>query len=145
MFNEELQLNDLLFIEKRLERLEKEQNKKRDAQKAAIETDLLLRMKSHLDKGCSLRSFVLSGDEEKLIASYPFLTRKTVIIILNVGEDAVEGSGPDPPFERAFPRSRILSGLPYPPKLKRSFLCSIRQSDRSFSKSFTLISPPWTG
>ena len=30
LFNEELQLNDLLFIEKRLERLEKEQNKKRD-------------------------------------------------------------------------------------------------------------------
>jgi ribosome-binding ATPase len=90
MFNEELQLNDLLFIEKRLERLEKEQNKKKDGQKAGIETDLLLRMKSHLDKGTSLRSFVLSGDEEKLIASYPFLTRKTVILILNVDEDELK-------------------------------------------------------
>lgn len=85
--NEELQLNDLIFIEKRLERLDKEQNKKRDVQKGAVETDLLTRMKGHLDKGSSLRSFVLSGTEEKLIASYPLLTRKTIIIILNVGED----------------------------------------------------------
>jgi len=45
LFNEELQLSDLLFIEKRFERLEKEQNKKKDAQKVALETDLLTRMK----------------------------------------------------------------------------------------------------
>ena len=89
ILNEELQLNDLLFIEKRLERLEKE-NRKRDAGKAAAETDLLNRMKNHLDGGRSLRSFVLSGDEEKLITSYPFLTRKTVIIILNVGEEELK-------------------------------------------------------
>ncbi len=85
--NEELQLHDLILIENRLERLEKEQNKKRDAQKVAAETDLLTRMKGHLDKGSSLRSFVLNEVEEKLISSYPLLTRKTVIIILNVGED----------------------------------------------------------
>jgi len=84
--NEELQLNDLLFIEKRLERLEKE-NKKKDVQRVATETDLLARMKSHLERDRSLRSFVFSEAEEKLIASYPLLTRKTVIIILNVGED----------------------------------------------------------
>ncbi len=65
ILNEELQLNDLLFIDKRLERIEKEHNKKRDAQKAAIETDLLNRMKSHLDKGCSLRTFVLSETSKK--------------------------------------------------------------------------------
>ena len=86
-FNEELQLNDLLFIEKRLERLEKEQNKKRDTQKVTAEADLLTRMKGHLDEGFSLRSFAFSQVEEKLIMSYPFLTRKAIIIILNVGED----------------------------------------------------------
>jgi len=88
ILNDELQLNDLLFIEKRLERLQKEQRK--DAQKAISERDLLTRMKSHLDMGYPLRSFVLSKEEEKLIASYPFLTRKMVIIILNVGENKLK-------------------------------------------------------
>jgi len=101
ILNEELQLNDLLFIDKRLERIEKE-NRKRDVQKAAIETDLLTRMKSHLDKGCPLRTFVLSETEERLIASYPFLTRKTVIIILNVGEDEVKDQNLIPSFKERF-------------------------------------------
>jgi ribosome-binding ATPase len=102
ILNEELQLNDLLLIEKRLERLEKEQNKKRDAQKVAIETDLLTRMKSHLDRGCSLRSFGLSEAEEKLITSYPLLTRKTVIIILNVGEDELRDQDLIPRLKERF-------------------------------------------
>jgi len=90
LFNEGLQLNDLLFIEKRLERLEKEQNKKRNVQKMAMEAGLLTRMKEHLETGRLLRNFFLTEAEEKLIASYPFLTRKAVIIILNVGEEIQE-------------------------------------------------------
>ena len=90
ILNEELQLHDLILIENRLERLEKERNKKRDAQKAAAETHLLTRMKGHLDKGSSLRNFVLSEAEEKLISGYSLLTRKTVIIILNVDEDTLK-------------------------------------------------------
>lgn len=101
ILNGELQLNDLLFIDKRLERLEKE-NRKRDAQKAAIETDLLTRMKSHLEKGCSLRTFVFRETEEKLIAGYPFLTRKTVIIILNVGENELKTQNLIPPLRERF-------------------------------------------
>ena len=90
LFNEELQLNDLLFIEKRLERLEKEQNRKKDVQKTALETDLLTRMKVHLEAGGFLRKFSLSEVEEKLIGSYPLLTRKAMIIILNTGEEISE-------------------------------------------------------
>jgi GTP-binding protein YchF len=90
LFNEELQLNDLLFIEKRLERLEKEQNRKKDVQKTALETDLLPRMKVHLEAGGFLRKFSLSEGEEKLIASYPLLTRKAMIMILNTGEEISE-------------------------------------------------------
>jgi len=86
-FNEELQLSDLLFIEKRLERIEKEQGKKKEVQKVAMEKDLLTRMKGHLEGGRFLRDFPLSEAEQKLIASYPLLTRKPDIIILNVGED----------------------------------------------------------
>ncbi len=93
LFHEELQLNDLLFIEKRMERLDKEPNSKKDAQKRAMETDLLTRMKVHLETGRLLRTFCLTEDEEKLVASYPLLTRKAVIIILNVGETEVGDQG----------------------------------------------------
>jgi len=90
LFNEELQLNDLLFIEKRLERLAKEQNRKSDGRKAAMETDLLSRMKVHLEAGGYLKDFGFTEDEERLIASYPLLTRKALILILNFGEEDLE-------------------------------------------------------
>jgi GTP-binding protein YchF len=91
--NEELKLNDLLFIEKRRERLEKEHRKKIDLRKAALETDLLTRMKNHLEAGHFLSTFAWSEEEEKLVAGYPLLTRKPLIIVLNIGEEQL--SGPD--------------------------------------------------
>jgi GTP-binding protein YchF len=101
--NEELQLNDLLFIEKRLERLEKEQNRKKDVQKMAMEADLLARMKIHLETGHFLKSFPLADTDEKLIASYPFLTRKAMILILNVGETDVGNGDPLGRLRERFP------------------------------------------
>jgi hypothetical protein len=59
-------------------------------------------MKSHLEKGCSLRTFVFRETEEKLIAGYPFLTRKTVIIILNVGENELKTQNLIPPLRERF-------------------------------------------
>jgi hypothetical protein len=50
--------------------------KKRDVQKAAMETDLLTRMKVHLEAGRFLRNFLLTEAEERLIASYPLLPGK---------------------------------------------------------------------
>ncbi|MFH1489449.1 MAG: DUF933 domain-containing protein, partial [Pseudomonadota bacterium] len=88
--NEELQLNDLLFIEKRLERLGKERRKKSDLPGIGLETDLLKRMKDHLEEGNFLRNFPLDPEEEKRITSYPFLTRKALIIILNIVEDQLK-------------------------------------------------------
>lgn len=92
-FHEELQFNDMLFVEKRLERLGKERGKKADAQRVALETDLLARMRAHLEASRPLRSFGFTDDEQRLIGSYPLLTRKPVIQALNVGEDALRDAG----------------------------------------------------
>lgn len=86
---EEMLLGDQLFVEKRLERLAKERGQKADAQRAALEEDLLRRMQAHLEEGKPLRHFPLADEERKLIASYPFLTLKPHICVLNVGEDAL--------------------------------------------------------
>ncbi len=83
--NEELQLRDLLFIEKRLERLEKERRIKNET-RAASERDLMGRMKDHIEAGHFLRSYPFSEEEAKLVLSYPLLTRKPLLVILNAGE-----------------------------------------------------------
>jgi ribosome-binding ATPase len=89
--NEELLLSDMLFIEKRLERLEKERGKKNDARKTALERDLMIRMRDHLESGNFLRTYPFTGEEGKLTASYPLLTRKALLVILNAGEDRIAG------------------------------------------------------
>jgi len=92
-FNEELQLSDLLFVEKRIERAAKDRGKKQDPQKSLLEANLLERMKAHLESGGFLRTLPLSAEEQKLVVSYPpLLTRKPMIIVLNIGEDQINNS-----------------------------------------------------
>jgi GTP-binding protein YchF len=96
--NSELILHDLIFIEKRFERLDKKV--KQTKEEASIkERELLGKLKAHLDKELPLKTLELSANERKLLASYPLLTRKEVITVLNIGEGqlknkpVVDGSG----------------------------------------------------
>lgn len=91
-FWDELLLADQIFVEKRLERLAKEQRTK-DVQRAAQETDLMTRMQAHLEAENPLSQFELSADEKKLTGSYPFLTNKAVLVVLNVSEDQIGDDG----------------------------------------------------
>jgi len=89
--NAELLLHDLIFIEKRMERLDKtiKQTKEEAATK---EREVLLRLKAHLDKGLPLRTLTFSPDENKILASYPLITRKEIFIALNVSEDGLKSA-----------------------------------------------------
>ncbi len=84
----ELILNDLLFVEKRLERIGKEQARRGGVDRSK-EQALLARLQAHLNDNLPLRTMPFSEEDEKLLASAPLLTRKPVLVILNVGEDAV--------------------------------------------------------
>jgi GTP-binding protein YchF len=88
-FAEELQFNDLVFIDKRLERIAREQKSKKD-ERAQQEQALLERMKEHLESTTSLAEFSFTADDEKLLSSYPLLTRKAVINIINVEESDLQ-------------------------------------------------------
>jgi GTP-binding protein YchF len=85
----ELVLHDLLFVEKRLERLQS-QAKKPGAGGPHREEELMLRMKEHLEKELPLRAFDLSGDELKTVAGYPLITIKKMIIAVNVSEEDLQ-------------------------------------------------------
>ena len=88
MINAELIMHDLIFIEKRFERIENSRKKKAEKQ-LDIEEALLQRMKSHLEEDLHLRTFKLDEEEQKLIAGYPFITGKEMLIVLNVGDSLI--------------------------------------------------------
>lgn len=88
MVNSELIMHDLIFIEKRLEKLEASLKKLKDETQQK-EFELLQKMKAHLEGEKPLRLLDLVPDETILIRSYPFITRKQMIIALNIAEDQI--------------------------------------------------------
>jgi len=83
--NSELILNDMLFIEKRFERIDKDLKKIKD-DSTLKEKELLSKIREHLDKNLPLRLFKLTKDEKSIISSYPFITFKKMIVVLNMSE-----------------------------------------------------------
>ncbi len=86
--NSELLLNDLAFVEKRIEKLEKE--KKPGQPAGARELELMLKLKAALEEEKPLRALEMRQDEKSIITGYPFLTLKPMITVLNLGEDEPE-------------------------------------------------------
>ncbi|MDP8216207.1 MAG: redox-regulated ATPase YchF [Candidatus Kaelpia imicola] len=84
--NSELVLHDLLFIEKRIERIDEAAKRVKD-ERALKERELLLKLKDHLERELPLRLFDLTEQELGLISSYPFITLKKMIVVLNISED----------------------------------------------------------
>jgi len=95
----ELGLNDLIQAEKRLERMEKEHTK-------GLEKDALLRVKEWLDEEKPLRHLELNDTEHKLLSGFSFLSRKPLLILLNIGENDI-GAPPDPEVEGYAERSGL--------------------------------------
>ncbi len=84
--NAELLMHDQIFAEKRIQRLEEEVKKIKDETRQK-ELELMVRIKDHLEQETPLRLMALTGDEEKMIRSYPFITRKKMVIAVNVAEE----------------------------------------------------------
>jgi GTP-binding protein YchF len=88
MVNSELIMHDLIFIEKRVEKLTVSLKKQKDENQQK-ELDLLLKMKDHLELEKPLRLMDIIPEEEAIIRSYPFITRKQMILALNIAEDQI--------------------------------------------------------
>lgn len=83
----ELILSDLEAVEKRLVKVE-HQIKAQDKD-AMIEKDLLLKIKTHLEDGKSVRTMTLTDDEKILVKDFFLLTAKPVIYVANISEDEI--------------------------------------------------------
>lgn len=84
----ELLLNDLIAVERKQERLTDERRKGGGRDKAIIEREIVLfeRLHAALSAETPLRDVTLSSEEEKSLSGFGFLTRKPLLIVLNLGE-----------------------------------------------------------
>ena len=85
----ELILSDLILIEKRVDRISLDQKKGIANPSQGKEKDILLEMKKLLDENVPLINFSISKDDQKLMSTYQFLTRRPMIIVLNVNDDKI--------------------------------------------------------
>ncbi len=82
---EELILADLVSIESRLEKLEKELKRSKNPE-GEQEKELLEKLHSLFEEGRAIRELSLSSSEEKLIRSFAFLSQKPLLHMINVDE-----------------------------------------------------------
>jgi len=81
----ELILSDLVVVEKRLERLDKDRKKIKNPE-LDHEFALLEKCKDALEANQPLRQLDLDADEEKRIRGFQFLSQKPMLYVLNLGE-----------------------------------------------------------
>jgi GTP-binding protein YchF len=84
----ELLINDLISVERKQERLNEERRKGGGREKAVIEREMALfeRLHAALAAERPLREAEFSAEEDKALSGYGFLTRKPVLVLLNLGE-----------------------------------------------------------
>jgi GTP-binding protein YchF len=82
----ELILSDLVVVEKRLERLEKDRKKVKNPE-LDREYELLVQCKALLEENRPLRQLELEPDNEKRIRGFQFLSQKPMLFVLNLGEE----------------------------------------------------------
>ena len=85
----ELLLNDLVVVEKRLERVEKDLGRIKNPD-LHHERDLLLQCKEALEADRPLRELALSAEEEKRMRGFQFLSAKPMLLVLNLGESQAD-------------------------------------------------------
>src|SRR5580698_3578343 len=81
----ELVLSDLVVVEKRMDRVDRDRKKTRNPDMDQ-EFALLERLKAELEASRALRGLTFTPEEEKRIRGFQFLSLKPVLCVLNVGE-----------------------------------------------------------
>src|SRR5215475_472864 len=82
----ELILSDLVVVEKRMERVDKDRKKIRNPE-LDQEFAVLERLKAELEANRPLRGLTFTPEEEKRIRGFQFLSQKPMLCVLNLGEE----------------------------------------------------------
>jgi GTP-binding protein YchF len=81
----ELMLSDLVVVEKRMDRVDRDRKKIRSPE-LDQEFALLERLKAELEANRPLRGLEYSAEDEKRIRGFQFLSQKPMLCVLNLGE-----------------------------------------------------------
>jgi GTP-binding protein YchF len=85
---EEFILQDLMVVERRLERIRRDLAKRKSPE-LEHEARILERCQAILEENGPLRAASFSQEEEKTLRGFTFLSLKPMLVVLNVGEDQV--------------------------------------------------------
>jgi hypothetical protein len=103
-FEAELVLADLGLVERRLDRLRKEQGGK-----GGLEFNELVRLQGHLEAGKPLRMLKWTEAEQREMAHFSFVSRRPMLVVLNVAE--ADAASPMPPDLEAEVRASGTEGI----------------------------------
>ena len=136
---EELLLADLISIEARLERLEKDLKKAKNPE-GEKEREMLVRLHRHLEDGRPLREFAWSEPEEKQLKAFAFLSQKPILHVIDADESDI-GRLRDLEREHA-PGRKGAAVLAFCGKIEREILEIESEEDkRVFQAEFGLTEP----
>ncbi len=99
----ELLLNDMLAVERKLERLNDDSKKGivKDKGLHAQELALFTKLQEALGADKPLRDVEFFPIEERLLSSYQFLTRKPMLVVFNTGDEGAPAALPESPRARS--------------------------------------------
>ena len=88
IMDSEFILNDQIAVERKLERLTDERRKGGGRDKTLIEREIVLfeRLRDTLADEIPLRDVEISAEEDKTLSGFGFLSRKPILIVLNLSE-----------------------------------------------------------
>ncbi len=101
----ELLLNDMIAVERKLERLAEERKKGAGREKVVVERETALfdRFQAALSNETPLREVTISAEEEKTLAGFGFLTRKPLLLLLNLAEGQASPAAVAPALNNSRP------------------------------------------
>jgi GTP-binding protein YchF len=88
MMDTEFILNDLIAVERKLERLAEERKKGGGREKGVVDKEIAFftRLQAALSEEKPLRDLDISAEDEKMAAGFGFLSAKPVLVVLNLAE-----------------------------------------------------------
>ena len=88
LMDEEFLLNDQIMVERKLEKLGEEQKRFMGRDKAVVEREAILfdKLQQALAASIPLRNLEISEEDEKIMAGFGFLSRKPILILLNLSD-----------------------------------------------------------
>ncbi len=90
---EDMIISDLILVEKRLERIEKDKKRGNNSAELQIEENILQRICEQLNNSAPVRDLKVLPEEKKAIRGFRLLTEKPIMIILNSDENNFGANG----------------------------------------------------